>query len=337
MVTGLKGKPIVLYMFLKRFVVGPVMNRAFEPEVEGLENIPRQGGAILASNHLSFSDSVFLPVAVDRQVYFLAKSEYFTGQGVVGRVTAAFFKGINQIPMDRSGGKKSAKSLSQAAQTLADGKLLGIYPEGTRSPDGRLFKAKVGVARLALEAKVPVIPVAMINTEKVQPKGHKIPRRRTEDGRRIDTVRTVIGEPLDFSQYEGREAEHAVQRAVADEIVRAIQRLSGQEYVDVYAATVKAAMEKQRVEDAKTAVAEVLEKAKQRTQASVDSAKAGVESARERIQPGLDRVEEKFHEARARVDESVKNAQQRRGAEENAEDTGAGDDETRSRSGAGSE
>ncbi|RUQ20470.1 1-acyl-sn-glycerol-3-phosphate acyltransferase [Kocuria sp. HSID16901] len=306
----------MLYMLLKRFVVGPVMNQTFKPDVEGLENIPAKGGAILASNHLSFADSVFLPVAVDRQVYFLAKSEYFTGQGIVGRATAAFFKGINQIPMDRSGGKKSAKSLSQAAQTLADGKLLGIYPEGTRSPDGRLYKAKVGVARLALESGVPVIPVAMINTEKVQPKGHKLPRRTTEDGRRIDTVRTIIGEPLDFSQYAGRASEHAVQRTVADEIIQAIQRLSGQEYVDVYAATVKAAMEKQRVQDAKAAVSEVLDKAKQRTQASVESARASVENAKERIQPGLDRVEEKLHEARARVDESVKNAQQRRSSGE---------------------
>lgn len=302
----------MLYMFLKRFVVGPLINRLFGPEVEGLENIPSHGGAILASNHLSFADSVFLPVAVDRQVYFLAKSEYFTGQGIVGRATAAFFKGINQIPMDRSGGNKSAKSLSQAAQTLRDGKLLGIYPEGTRSPDGRLYRAKIGVARLAIQTGVPVIPVAMVNTEKVQPKGHKLPRRTFQDGRRIDSVRTVIGEPLDFSQYAGRESEHSVQRIVADEIVQAIRNLSGQEYVDVYAATVKAAMEKQRVADAKAAVAEILDNAKARTQASVDSAKASVENARDRIQPGLDRVEEKFQEARAKVEEGVKNAQNRR-------------------------
>lgn len=313
----------MLYMFLKRFVVGPLINRVFHPEAEGLENIPRTGGAILASNHLSFADSVFLPVALDRQVYFLAKSEYFTGQGIVGRATAAFFKGINQIPMDRSGGNKSAKSLGQAAQTLRDGKLLGIYPEGTRSPDGRLYRSKIGVARLAIQTGVPVIPVAMINTEKVQPTGHKLPRRTSTDGRRIAPVRTVIGKPLDFSQYAGRESEHSAQRIVADQIIQAIQDLSGQEYVDVYASTVKAAMEKQRVADAKAAVAEILENAKSRTQASVDSAKASVESAREkiqpgldsareRIQPGLDRVEEKLNEARARVEEGVKSAQYRR-------------------------
>jgi 1-acyl-sn-glycerol-3-phosphate acyltransferase len=322
----------VLYMFLKRFVVGPLVNGVFRPEAEGLENMPDRGGAILASNHLSFADSVFLPVAVDRQVYFLAKSEYFTGQGLVGRATAAFFKGINQIPMDRSGGNKSAKSLSQAAQTLRDGKLLGIYPEGTRSPDGRLYRSKIGVARLAIQTGVPVIPVAMVNTEKVQPKGSKLPRRTSRDGRRIAPVRTIIGEPLDFSRFAGREAEHSVQREVADEIIRAIQELSGQEYVDLYASTVKNAMEKQRVADAKAAVAEILENAKSRTQASVDSARASVETARDRIQPGLDqarerirpgldRVEDKLHEARMRVEDGVKKAQNRRtGSHGSAED-----------------
>jgi 1-acyl-sn-glycerol-3-phosphate acyltransferase len=288
----------VLYMFLKRWVVGPVIERVFRPEVEGLEHLPASGGAILASNHLSFSDSVFLPVSVPRQVYFLAKSDYFTGRGLRGRAVAAFFRGIQQIPMDRSGGSGSRASLGAAAEALAQGKLLGIYPEGTRSPDGRLYRPKLGVARLALESGAPVIPVAMVNTDGVQPIGSRLPRRRSRDGRRIEPVRTVIGPPVDLSGYAGRGTGHAVQRAVAEEISAAIRELSGQEYVDVYASTVKSLMEGQRIADAKLAVAELLERARKRTQETVETAKDRVETARERVAPALDRVEERVRELR---------------------------------------
>ncbi|WP_302183906.1 1-acyl-sn-glycerol-3-phosphate acyltransferase [Rothia santali] len=295
-------------MFLKRFVVGPVVERVFRPEVEGLEHLPAGGGVILASNHLSFSDSVFLPVSVPRQVFFLAKSDYFTGRGLRGRATAAFFRGIQQIPMDRSGGSGSQASLSAAAEALRQGRVLGIYPEGTRSPDGRLYRPKLGVARLALESGVPVIPVAMVNTDGVQPIGARLPRRRAQDGRRIEPVRTVLGPPVDLSAYRDRGLGRAVQRAAADDIAAAIRELSGQEYVDVYASSVKSLMEKQRVADAKLAVAQLLERARERTQATVENARertqATVENARERTQATVEN-------ARERTQATVENAKER--------------------------
>ncbi|MBV1780447.1 1-acyl-sn-glycerol-3-phosphate acyltransferase [Paeniglutamicibacter sp. ABSL32-1] len=233
----------MFYQFMKRFIVGPLVNVLFRPWVKGLENIPESGGAILASNHLSVSDSIFLPVAVSRPVIFLAKMDYFTGKGPKGRITAWFFRMINQIPMDRSGGAASAHSLGAGAQALADGSLLGIYPEGTRSPDGRLYRGKLGVAKLALEAGVPVIPIAMIGTDKVQPIGKRLPN--------IRRVGMIIGEPLDFSRYAGMSEDRFVQRSVVDEIMYAIMRLSGQEYADTYAATVKAQLDAERREAGK--------------------------------------------------------------------------------------
>ncbi|GAA3692069.1 lysophospholipid acyltransferase family protein [Zhihengliuella alba] len=230
----------MFYWVVKRFIVGPLVNLLFRPWVKGLDNIPASGGAILASNHLSVSDSVFLPVAVDRPVVFLAKSEYFTGPGLKGRVTAAFFRMSNQLPMDRSGGAASARSLGAGEKALLDGKLLGIYPEGTRSPDGRLYRGKLGVAKLALATGVPVVPIAMIGTDKVQPIGKTVPN--------IRRVGMIIGEPLDFSRYAGLEDDRFVQRSVSDEIMYAIMRLSGQEYVDAYASTVKAKLDAQKKE-----------------------------------------------------------------------------------------
>lgn len=216
---------------MKRLLIGPLVKMLFRPWVKGIDNIPADGGAILASNHMSVSDSVFLPVEVDRPVVFLAKSEYFTGRGLKGKVTAAFFRMTNQLPMDRSGGRASEQSLGAGEKTLLDGNLLGIYPEGTRSPDGRLYRGKLGVAKLALATGVPVVPVAMIGTDKVQPIGKTVPN--------IRRVGMIIGEPLDFSRYAGLEEDRFVQRSVTDEIMYAIMRLSGQEYADVYAATVK--------------------------------------------------------------------------------------------------
>ncbi|GGC94673.1 1-acyl-sn-glycerol-3-phosphate acyltransferase [Tersicoccus solisilvae] len=223
----------MFYWFMKHLVVGPLLVLIFRPWVSGLRHVPAPGGAILASNHLSFSDSVFLPVVVPRPVAFLAKQEYFTGTGPKGWATALFFRLINQIPMDRSGGAASALSLTAGAEVLREGKLLGIYPEGTRSPDGRMYRGKVGVATLALQAGVPVVPVAMIGTDKVQPIGRIIPHVRR--------VGIIIGPALDFSRYHGQHEDRAVLRTVTDEIMQTLARLSGQEYVpDVYAATVKA-------------------------------------------------------------------------------------------------
>jgi 1-acyl-sn-glycerol-3-phosphate acyltransferase len=225
---------------MKTIVLGPAVKAVFRPWVKGLHNVPETGGAILVSNHLSFSDSIFLPLSVNRPVSFLAKSEYFTGTGVKGLLTKKFFQASNQIPMDRSGGAASLKSLEEGITTLKAGNLLGIYPEGTRSPDGKLYKGKIGVAKLALEAGVPVIPVAMIGTDKVQPIGKKIPN--------IRRVGLIFGEPMDFSQYADKKDDHATLRKITDEIMAELMRLSGQEYVDVYAAQVKAQNVQQRLE-----------------------------------------------------------------------------------------
>jgi 1-acyl-sn-glycerol-3-phosphate acyltransferase len=270
----------MVYMFLKRYVVGPLVNVAFRPEVRGLEHVPAEGPAILASNHLSVSDSVFMPVAVPRQVYFLAKSDYFTGPGLKGRVVGAFFRAINQIPMDRSGGRGSATSLSAGGRKLAEGELLGIYPEGTRSPDGRLYKGKIGVARLALETGAPVVPIAMVGTDKVQPVGARMPLPR-----RQARVATIFGEPLDFSRYRGRQSEHALLREVTDEIMRAIQALSGQVSVDVYAADHKKHLAEQKRQETKQAAAEIVGSAKDKARTAAQSAKNAADALTHRDRP----------------------------------------------------
>ena len=212
--------------------IGPAIEVAFHPWVEGLENIPESGPAILASNHLSFSDSIFLPVAVPRKITFMAKSEYFEGTGIRGKVTAAFIRGAGQVPVDRTGGNASMAAITTGVRLLKEGHMLGIYPEGTRSSDGRLYRGKTGVARIALEARVPVIPVAMINTEMVQPIGRSRPNFGVEVGIRI-------GAPLDFSRYYGMEDDRFVLRSLTDEIMYRIMDLSGQEYVDKYASRSK--------------------------------------------------------------------------------------------------
>jgi 1-acyl-sn-glycerol-3-phosphate acyltransferase len=222
----------VFYWFLKRVILGPILRVVYRPWAEGLEHVPATGPAIVASNHLSFSDSLFMPLVVPRRVTFLAKSDYFTGRGIKGWLTRVFFRGIGQVPVDRAGGKASEAAIGAALKILGRGDLLGIYPEGTRSPDGRLYRGKTGVARMALEAKVPVIPVAMIDTEKMQPPGRLIPR--------IMRPGLRFGKPLDFSRYEGMEDDRYVLRSVTDEIMYALMDLSGQEYVDTYAQRAKA-------------------------------------------------------------------------------------------------
>ncbi|KGN38485.1 lysophospholipid acyltransferase family protein [Knoellia subterranea] len=221
----------MFYWVLKTVVLGPLLKLLFRPWVEGEENIPETGGAIFASNHLSFSDSIFLPLVVPRRMTFLAKADYFTGAGLKGRLTAAFFRGVGQVPVDRSGGKASEAALNSGLKILNRGELLGLYPEGTRSPDGRLYKGKTGVARMALEAGVPVIPVAMIDTDKAQPTGKVIPK--------VMRVGVKIGKPLDFSRYQGMEDDRFVLRSITDEVMYALMELSGQEYVDMYAGSMK--------------------------------------------------------------------------------------------------
>jgi 1-acyl-sn-glycerol-3-phosphate acyltransferase len=221
----------VFYWILKYIVIGPFLLTVFRPWVRGRENVPESGAVIYASNHLSFIDSVFLPILVDRPIRFLAKSEYFTGKGIVGWLTKQFFLGIGQLPIDRSGGKASEASLNTGLRVLAGGGQLGIYPEGTRSPDGKLYRGRTGVARMILEGHVPVIPVAMVDTEKVMPTGTKMPKVRR--------IGIVFGEPLDFSRFEGLEGDRFVLRSITDEIMYELSRISGQEYADVYATSVK--------------------------------------------------------------------------------------------------
>ncbi|KOG55033.1 acyl-phosphate glycerol 3-phosphate acyltransferase [Streptomyces virginiae] len=228
----------MFYHLLKHVLLGPLLRLLFRPRIEGLENIPAEGAAIVAGNHLSFSDHFLMPAILKRRITFLAKAEYFTGPGVKGRLTAAFFRSAGQIPVDRSGKNAGQAALREGLSVLAKDELLGIYPEGTRSHDGRLYKGKVGVAAMALGAGVPVVPCAMVGTFEIQPPGKKIPK--------IRRVTIRFGEPLDFSRYAGMEGERAVLRAVTDEIMYAILGLSGQEYVDRYAAEVKAEDEEQR-------------------------------------------------------------------------------------------
>jgi 1-acyl-sn-glycerol-3-phosphate acyltransferase len=222
----------VIYWLAKHLSLGPLLRLLFRPWVEGQENIPSEGPAIIASNHLSFSDSFFFPVTIHRRVTFLAKSDYFTGRGLRGWLTAGFFRGLGQLPVDRDAGRGGQAALRTGLRVLERGALLGIYPEGTRSPDGRLYRGRTGVARLALTAQVPVIPVSMIDTDKIQPPGQLVPKLLRPGVR--------IGRPLDFSRYAGLEQDRYVLRAVTDEIMYEIMRLSGQEYVDVYATTMKA-------------------------------------------------------------------------------------------------
>ncbi len=216
---------------MKYVVIGPIVKAIFRPWIVGRGHVPAEGAAILASNHLSFVDSVFLPLMIDRPVSFLAKSDYFTGRGIKGWATRIFMKATGQLPIDRSGGKASEASLNTGLQVLGRGDLLGIYPEGTRSPDGKLYRGRTGIARMALEAKVPVVPVIMVDTDTMMPIGTRMPR--------IARVGVVIGEPLDFTRYEGMENDRYILRSVTDEIMVALQRLGEQEYEDVYASTVK--------------------------------------------------------------------------------------------------
>ncbi len=225
------------YLILKNIVLGPILNLLFRPWVRGADNVPRKGGAVLASNHLSFVDSIFLPLKVKRPVTFLAKSDYFTGKGVKGALIRWFFKSTGQLPIDRSGGKASEDSLNTGLGVLERQLLLGIYPEGTRSPDGKLYRGRTGIARMILEAQVPVVPVAMIDTDKVQPLGAKYPK--------IHRVGVKFGQELDFSRFAGMEGERVVLRAVTDQIIYRIKELSGQRYEDVYASTIRNRMARQ--------------------------------------------------------------------------------------------
>ena len=245
---------------LKTVVLGPILRLLFRPWVDGAEHIPETGPAIFASNHLSFSDSIFLPLVVPRRMTFLAKSDYFTGEGMKGRMTAAFFKGVGQLPVDRSGGRGAGEAaIKSGIEVLERGELFGIYPEGTRSPDGRLYRGKPGgLARVALATGAPVIPVAMIDTEKVQPPGKIVPKMIRPGIR--------IGKPLDFTRYQGMEGDRFILRSVTDEVMYEIMKLSGQEYVDIYATAAK----RQIADAAKAAEAQKKAEAEQAKKAAAE-------------------------------------------------------------------
>ena len=221
------------YGILRAFLT-PFLMILFRPKVKGLRNVPGTGPVIIASNHLSFSDSIFMPLVVPRKVTFLAKSEYFTSPGPKGLLKKLTFIALGQVPVDRSGGRRSEAALITGLKVLAEGKCLGIYPEGTRSPDGRLYKGRTGIARLAIESGAPIIPVAMFNTEKIQPTGTVVPK--------VMRVEMIFGEPMYF---EGDSTDLLYLRVVTDKIMATIQALSRQEYVDTYATKAKKNLEEE--------------------------------------------------------------------------------------------
>lgn len=214
-------------------VLGPVMRLMFRLRAEGAEHIPGDGPVILAGNHLTFIDSMILPLVCDRQVFFIGKDEYVTGKGLKGRLMAWFFTGVGMIPVDRDGGRGGVAALMTGRRVLEEGKVFGIYPEGTRSPDGRLYRGRTGIARLTLMTGAPVVPFAMIGTDKLQPGGSGMPRP--------GQVTVRFGEPMEFSRYEGMDRDRYVLRAVTDSVMAEVMRLSGQEYVDMYASKAKEA------------------------------------------------------------------------------------------------
>jgi len=222
----------LFYWFLKFVAVGPVAKLVSRPQPQGVEHVPARGAAILASNHLSAADWVFMPLMLKRRVTFLAKQEYFTGTGPKGWAQRFFFSAAGQVPIDRTSASAAEDAIRTGLGILRSGNLLGIYPEGTRSPDGRLYRGKIGVARMALETGAPVVPVAMLYTAKRLPFGKKVIR-----------VCVKFGKPLDFSRYEGMAGDRFVERSITDEIMYEIMTLSEQEYVDVYGARVKKSMD----------------------------------------------------------------------------------------------
>ena len=219
------------YGILKHVVIGPWLKLVFRPKYQGVENVPTEGPAILASNHLSYADWLFMPLGLPRMVRFVAKDEYFIQPGIKGWFKKTFFAGTGNVPIDRSGASAAEGALLAARRVLSEGELFGIYPEGTRSHDGKLYRGRTGVARLALESKAPVVPVAVIGTDIIAPPGKTFGK----------LVRPIVryGKPLDFSRYEGMENDRYILRSITDEIMYEIMNLSGQEYVDLYAARAK--------------------------------------------------------------------------------------------------
>lgn len=215
-----------LYELMTDVLVGPLCRVLYRPQVRGMDRLPAAGPVLLAANHLSMMDPVFLPVILPRRISFIAKADLFHGRGLRGRLVAGFVRGVGMLPVDRTGGRASQAGIDAAVAALREGRIFGLFPEGTRSPDGRLYRGRTGVARIALQSGLPVYPVAMIGTDALFRRS-RLPR--------IRRVRVVIGEALNFSRYAGQSDDPLVLRAITDEVQAAIQALSGQEYVDTYA------------------------------------------------------------------------------------------------------
>jgi len=229
----------VAYRILKSFLA-PLLMLLFRPKVTGLRHVPTTGPVIIASNHLSFSDSIFMPLVVPRKVTFLAKSEYFTSPGIKGFIKKLTFIALGQVPVDRSGGKRSEAALLTGLRVLNEGSCVGIYPEGTRSPDGRLYKGRTGIARMAIESGAAVVPVAMFNTAEIQPTGQVVPKVRR--------VEMIFAEPMYFT---GDSTDPAVLREATNKIMDVIAAMSGQIYVpNMYASEAKDAITKSKAENA---------------------------------------------------------------------------------------
>lgn len=230
----------MMYWILKYVLLGPVLRAVYRTRVTGRQNIPEHGPVVIVGNHLSVIDSFFMPLYVKRRVNFLAKSEYFTGKGVAGWLTRVFMHATGQIPIDRSGGKASEASLNTGLSVLGRGDVLALYPEGTRSPDGRLYRGRTGVARMILEARCPVVPAVMVGSREMMPIGAKIPKRTP--------LEIHFGEPLDFSRFAGMDGDRFVLRAITDQIMIALDNLGNQEYADIYASTVRAQYAQEQAE-----------------------------------------------------------------------------------------
>ena len=228
--------------YVSKAVAGPVLHMLWRPKVTGAENVPGSGGAIIASNHVSIMDSVFLPLMLRRPVTFPAKVEYFTGTRLIDRATAVYLRRTKMLSVDRSGARAGQEMLEAALRLLRDGKLFGIYPEGTRSPDGRLYRGRTGVGWLALASGLPVVPVAMIGTDRVLPPGRTLPH--------LGRVEVRIGKPLTFTERSGGEARGSQsaksRREATDQVMQAIQALSGQEYAPMYASDRKSELAARR-------------------------------------------------------------------------------------------
>ena len=219
-----------MYWFFVK-TLGRLAQMRFHVDAVGVDNIPRTGGAIIAANHLSVIDDGVIPITCPRMVHFMGKAEYFTGKGFKGWFKKWWFTSVGVFPVDRSGGSKSAGAMDTARKILEDGKLFGIHPEGTRSPDGQLYKGHTGFARLALETGCPIVPTALIGTREVQKPGQNLPGK--------GQVTCVYGEPIQVQKKDTADITHDDIRNLTDELMRRIQKLSGQEYVDIYAQEAK--------------------------------------------------------------------------------------------------